>query len=571
MGDTIMEHHPNLHKGWGLVGEALMDAGVRYIFSVPGESISPIQLSVEGKPIEIVSTRHEQAATFMAEAYGRMTGRPGVALVTFGPGFTNTISAVVDARLSNSPLVLIAGGQGAGSEERLGLQDMRQGPIMESIVKKNLVCRKAERIPEFIDMAFRQATYGRPGPVFLELPIDVLEATVENGKVKKIHTDVASRPVDPDDARKMIEMIKACTKPVIMAGSGAFYSKAGKELVRFVEKTGIPAFTAKMARGIIPDTHPLCFESSVPVRPGCSGLAMTGADLVILLGSRLCLFSGNGQFFGKDAKLVQVDIEPEEIGRNRAIDHAVFADIKAFLSECNRIIEKEGNMASMHAQFKDWVEALRENEKASKLLSSEQIGAERVPIHPGRLAKEVDEFMDRMDDIVISDGGDAMSWMLTTRTCRAELNVLDSGLFGCLGMGIPFGNAAKLINPARRVLVYTGDGSIGFNFMEIETSIRKRLPIVVVIDNNQKWGMTSNSMMLEFNKLVPGTVEIGYVPYHQAVEALGGKGILVKKTDEIKHALEEAFASGTTTCINVLTDSGIIGPGSAALASLKTT
>jgi acetolactate synthase-1/2/3 large subunit len=564
-----MEENTGSLKGWNLVGEAMIEAGVQYIFSLPGESIIPIQFSVEGGPIQIISTRHEQAAAFMAEAYGRLTRKPGVVLVTVGPGFTNTISAVVNARLSNTPLVLIAGGHEAGSAEKQGLQDMRQEPIIESIVKKSLVCRAAERLPEYIDMAFRYAAEGRPGPVFLELPIDVLEADVDPNRVKRIRTQAASRPVDPDDARKMIEMFKTSKKPIIMAGSGAYYSNAGSELTEFVEKTGIPAFTANMSRGIIPDTHPLCFESSVIVRPGCAGMAITGADLVILLGNRLGLYSVFGDFFRKDVRLVQVDIEPEEMGRNRAIDHPIFADVKALLSVCNRILDEAGEAGGLRSRFDTWVDALRENEKAAKLSSRREIDKEGRAIHPGRLAREVDAFMDRVDDIVVSDGGDTVAWMLTTRTCRAELNVLDAGLFGCLGVGIPYGNAAKLVNPSRRVLVYTGDGSMGFNFMEIETSIRRGLPIVVVVDNNLGWGMTSNSMKSDFEKIVPGTVEIGNVPYHRAVEALGGVGILVEKIEDVRPALEQAFKSGRTACINVLTDPQIVGPASVAAAMLK--
>ncbi len=564
-----MSKQVNPQKGWELVGEALSDAGVQYIFSLPGESIIPIQISVEKGPIQIISTRHEQAAAFMAEAYGRMTRKPGVVLVTVGPGFTNTISAIVNARLSNTPLVLIAGGHEAVSAEKQGLQDMRQQPIIDSIVKKSLVCRAAERLPEYIDMAFRYASEGRPGPVFLELPVDVLEADVDPNRVKRIRTRAASRPVDPDDAHKMIEMIKSSEKPVIMAGSGAYYSDAGIDLTRFVEKTGIPAFTANMARGIIPDTHPLCFESSVIIRPGCAGMATTGADLVILLGNRLGLYSVFGDFFRKDARLIQVDIEPEEMGRNRAIDHAIFADVKALLSQCNRILDEAGEAGGLRARFDGWVNALRENDKAAKLASRQEIDKEGAAIHPGRLAREVDEFMDRADDIIVADGGDTVAWMLTARTCRAELNVMDAGLFGCLGVGFPYGNAAKLVNPARRVLVYTGDGSVGFNFMEIETSIRRGLPVVVVIDNNAGWGMTSNTMKSDFKKVVHGTVEIGNVPYHRAVEALGGIGILVEKTKDIKPALEQAFKSGRTACINVLTDPQVVGPASVAAAMLK--
>ncbi len=555
-------------KGWNLITDAFLKAGVEYVFGLPGESISPVQAAVENTPIQLITARHEQAATFMAEAYARITGKPGVVLVTFGPGFTNTISAMVNAQMSNAPVVLIAGAHGGKSPDRLGLQDMRQGPIIESIVKKSLVCRKPERIPEYIDMAFRCASQGRPGPVFLELPIDVLEGEVNAANVRKIGTLCESRPVDREDALRIMEMIEIAEKPIIMAGSGAYYSRAGGELTEFVEKVGIPAFTLKMGRGVIPDTHPLCFGSSIPTIPGCAGMAITDADLVILLGNRLCLFTVTGSFFNAGAKIIQVDIEPEEIGRNRAIDLAVFGDIRALLKECNGIVAQRANAGSLRARFQGWVEKLKKAHDEARKSALNELTGQEFPIHPGVLVREVDAFMDRDDDIVIADGGDAQVWMTVTRTCRSAMNILDSGLYGCLGVGLPYGLAAKLINPGRRVLVYTGDGSLGFNFMEIETSIRKKLPIVIVIENNKKWGMTSCSMKMKFKHLIPGTVEIGDPPYHKAVEALGGRGILVERSENIRPALEEAFASGVTTCINVMTDPEIIGPGSQALAIL---
>jgi acetolactate synthase-1/2/3 large subunit len=367
----------------------------------------------------------------------------------------------------------------------------------------------------------------------------------------------------------MVEMIESSKRPIIIAGSGAYYSKAGKELISFVEQTGIPAFTLKMGRGIIPDTHPLCFGSSIPTIPGCAATAITGSDLVILLGNRLCLYNANGSFFNQDAKIIQVDIEPEEIGRNRTIDLPVFADVRALLETCSEAVSKRGIGNDLKARFTDWVQTLEATHREQKQAAEKEFSIDDVPVNPGVLVREVDAFMDRDDDIIIADGGDAQTWVMAARTCRGEMSVMDSGLYGCLGVGLPYGLAAKLAHPERRVLVYTGDGSIGFNFMEFETSLRRKLPIVVVIDNNQKWGMTSNSMRMKFNEFIPGTVQIGAPPYHSAVEALGGRGFLVENAEDVRPVLKEAFACGVAACVNVMTDPEIIGPGSKALALLE--
>jgi len=311
------------------------------------------------------------------------------------------------------------------------------------------------------------------------------------------------------------------------------------------------------------------FRVSVVITPGCAVWATVMSDCVILLGTRLCLYHATGDLYNPDAKIIQVDIEPEEIGRNRSADLAVFADIKGLLDQCNKLIDSDGIADSLEKNFRPWVDELRKEHVERKEMQKFNTESKSIPINPGRLAQEIDNFMDRVDDIVITDGGDLPSWVLTTRTCRGLWNEMASGLFGCLGVGLPYANAAKLVRPQSRVLMCTGDGSIGFNFMELETSIRKNLPIVVVIGNNNLWGMTANSMKHRFKHFVPDTVELDFVPYHKMMEALGGKGILVEKPDDIQTALKDAFASGKTTVVNVVIDPAVIGPASEAIASLK--
>jgi thiamine pyrophosphate-dependent acetolactate synthase large subunit-like protein len=390
-------------------------------------------------------------------------------MVTAGPGFTNALSGIASARLSNAPVILIAGCVGLESVEKLDLQDMSQLPVIAPMVKKAFVCHIPERIPEFIDMAFRAAMSGRPGPVYLELPCDVLNAQVDMAKVKKIRTTLSSAPVDRDNAAKALDLLQAAKSPIIIAGSGIWYADAGKELTAFVESTGIPVFTSGAGRGVIPDTHPLCFESSLAIRPGAAMLSLMSADCVLFLGGRLSLFYIFGEIFPPTAKFIQVDTS---------------------------------------------------------------------------------------------------TWMGMTRTVRRGGTYLDYGLYGCLAVGIPYGNAAKLKNPDKRVLVIMGDGSAGFNFMEFHTAIRKKLPIVVVIGNDESWGMIMHSQQLRMGHHIPNGTELGWVDYHKMVEALGGFGICVERPEDIRPALEAAFASGKTACVNVKVDPSVISPGSVALANL---
>ena len=555
-------------SGGQLVAEALLKKEVDIIFTLSGGHITPIYQYLENTSIKLFDTRHEQAAVFMAEARGRMTRKPGVAMVTAGPGFTNALTAIANARFANSPLVLISGCVGVDCIEKLDLQDMRQRPVIEPMVKKALICHKTERIPEFIDFAFRTAISGRPGPVYLELPVDVLNATVNPGGIKRPHTVVQSQAVDLDKVEQTLSMFEKATQPVIIAGSGSWYADSAVELTQFAERTGIPVFTSSLGRGVISDLHPLCFESSLAIRPGAALVANTGADLVLFLGARMSLYYLFGDLFNADAKIIQVDIEPEEIGRNRTVALPIVSDVGKFLKAGNRLIQQKKLSASLCGRYAGWVETLKKADEEGKAPAKSDWHSDHIPIHPLRLAHEINRFMDRDNDIVVADGGDTQVWMGITRTVRQPGRYLDAGLYACLGVGIPYANAAKLLHPDQRVCLIIGDGSVGFNFMEFETALRKNLPIVMVISNDLGWGMIRHSQELRIGHAIETGTHIGKVDYHKLVEALGGKGLIVEDPADIQPALEEAFAAGVAACINVMTDPTTVSPGSVALANL---
>jgi acetolactate synthase-1/2/3 large subunit len=554
--------------GGQLVAEALIERQVEAIFTLSGGHITPIYQFLENSDVTLFDTRHEQAALFMAEAWGKMNRTPAVAMVTAGPGFTNALTGVASAFFSNTPVVLISGCVGLDHKEKLDLQDMPQEPVIAPMVKKTFVCQKTERVPEYVDMAFRTAASGRPGPVYLEFPVDVLNTAIERETVKTIETRIESKPVDLKGADRMLQMIGEAQKPVVIAGTGVWQAGAEAELVRFAERSGLPVFTTLSGRGTIPDTHPLCFEGALAIRPGGAFAAYLETDLVVVLGTRISLYYMFGDVFNPDARMVQVDIKAEEIGRNRRIDLPVVSDLKAFLDACNRIISEKGLSGSLIDRFAGWIETLQQADADGKAPNEAAWTSDNTPIHPLRLAREVDRFMDREDDIVVADGGDTTTWMGMTRTVKTPGRYLDYGIFGSLAVGLPYANAAKLKYPDQRVLLITGDGSVGFNFMEFENSIRKGLPIVVVISNDLGWGMIRHSQEIRIGHAIEAGTYIGRVDYHNMVAAIGGQGFLVEKPEEIRPALEAAFASGKTCCINVMTDPTTVSPGSMALANV---
>ncbi|MBP1719349.1 MAG: thiamine pyrophosphate protein binding domain protein, partial [Deltaproteobacteria bacterium] len=261
--------------------------------------------------------------------------------------------------------------------------------------------------------------------------------------------------------------------------------------------------------------------------------------------------------------------EPEEIGRNHIVDLPVVSDIREFLKECNGILEVQKAGPALKARYSPWVGELKEKETAGKNLGRLASESGKMPIHPARLAREIDLFMDREEDIVVGDGGDTQVWMGMFRTARREGHYLESGLYGCLGIGIPYAIAAKLLYPQKRVLNIIGDGSVGFNFMEFETAIRKKIPVVIVISNDLGWGMIRHSSKLKLGRTIEEASEIGQIRYEKFVESMGGIGIFVEKPEEIRPALEKAFSSGKPACINVLTDPSAVGPGALALAMVS--
>lgn len=550
--------------GGELVVKALEEKGVKYIFTLSGGHIAPIYQHLIDSDIKVVDTRHEQAAVFMADAYARLTGEVGVALVTAGPGFTNALTGIANARMAGSPVLLISGRIGLRMEERLDLQEIAQREVIDPIVKWSKVVTLPARIPEFIDIAMKTAISSSPGPTFLDLPVDVQGETVPLSTVKFMDSPFPLRSGgDPKSIAEAAKIIEKSKKPIVIAGSGALFSNADKSIAEFIESTGIPFFTLSMGRGIVPEDHPLSFGPAVIIRPGASGAAITRTDCVIFLGTRINLFTMYGALFPVDAKIIHANIDPVEIGRNRNVSVGVMGDVGIVADQL-----KDALKGKVKAdKFSSWVKELKKEEKFSYDSVKEDINSEMIPIHPQRLMVEIDEFLGK-EGIVTADGGDTQTWIGMMRRSFGARRFLESGMFGCLGVGIPFAVTAKLLNPKEKVICVTGDGSLGFNFMEINTAMRFNLPIVIVVSNDLGWGMIRHSQGLKFGGEKRLATELGDVDYHKMVEAMGGYAERITKPEEIKPALKRAFDSGKVSLINVMTHPDIISPGSYALATI---
>ena len=541
--------------GGELLARMLDREGVENVFALHGGHIDPIFQACHDHGIRIIDTRHEQAAGHMADAWARSTGRPGVAIVTAGPGVTDIVTAVANAHMDCVPMLVVGGRHSLADEEQLPLQELHGVPIMQSITKWSRLVREPERIPEYVSIAFRHATTGRPGPVYLEIPADVLAARVEEEKahLPETYRPEAAPAPSSEAVDKALSILSKAEQPVILAGRGVWFSGGTDELREFAEITSIPVCANGMTRGAVPEDTPLGLGSFLVAGRGA---AMIGPpDAVLLLGGRIGMFTGGRQsIIPAQAKVIQVDIEGEEIGRGRDIDLGIVADcretLRAFIREAR---------GRTFPDRSEWLNKLRQAPAMVRGMFASALEPDRQPIHPYRLAHEAAALAVESGTLV-ADGGETFVWAELALSAQRPGRYLGHGYLGCLGTGIPFGLAAKLAHPDEQVLVLTGDGSVGLNFSEFDTAVRHNLPIVVVINNDQAWGMCKHEQVVRLGEDRVIATELGPTRYEKAAEALGVHAEFVEDGAEIIPAIKRAFASGRPACVNVMTDPDAISP-----------
>ncbi len=544
--------------GGELFVRTLEAAGIDTIFTLHGGHLDAILQAARDHGFRLVDTRHEQAAGHAADGYARTTGRTGVALVTAGPGFTDVVTAIANAHLDCVPTLFVAGAAPLREAETLPLQGgIDQVAVASPIAKWAHRVTHTERIPELTAQALRVARSGRPGPVLLEIPIDVLFARVEEERARvPTRTGPDAVPAPPPEAvEQVIGLLAASERPAILAGGGAWFAGAEAELRAFAERTNTPVFANARARGMLPDRHRLAGRGFANLGIAASA-ASAAADFVLVLGARLGLFTGGrgARLIPSGAKLVQVDIAAEEMGRNRDVDLAIAADCRETL----RALDAAARARTWPAR-EAWcgvVGAVREGHRA---LFAEALRSEKAPIHPYRLAAEIARALPP-DAVVVADGGETASWMDLVAEVDGGGSWLSHGYLGCLGTGVPFALAARVAHPERPVLCIVGDGSVGFNFAEFDTLVRHDLPVVTVVNNDGIWGMSAHGQDLLYGEGRRVVTELGPVRYDLAAAGFGCHAELVREPRELAPALERAFASGRPACLNVLTDPNVIAP-----------
>ena len=523
--------------GGRLVAQALKRHGTTHLFTLCGGHIQAIYDGCLDEGIRVVDVRHEQTAGHAADGYARVTGRPGVCAVTAGPGVTDVVTAMANAQRAGVPLICIGGAGPKLLCDMGSLQDMDHLTLMRSVSKWAVQVPSTARIAEYIDSAFRIAQSNVPGPVFLEMPLDLLMNFHEDTDLPATKAMVAPpRPApDPRALAATAELLLAAKKPVILVGTQIRWSPVKDELVAFANAVGAPMYLNGMARGGLPASHPLLFSRS-------RRYALANADLVIILGTPFDFRLEYGRSFG-GARLVQVDLDGAELGRNRAVDVAIHADSGLFL-------EALAKVRTEPSRFTGWVADVRADEDKRQSKMQAEILSDDSPPNPLRVCAELGKRLGERD-IVIGDGGDFVATAAYVLKLSWPQLWMDPGPLGTLGVGPGYAMAAALARPdARTVLVY-GDGSFGLHGIEFEAMARQKIPVVSVIGNDAGWTQIRRGQVELYGEQRAVATALEYTRYDKIVEACGGFGAWVEKIEELGPALDEAFACGRPACVNV--------------------
>ena len=524
--------------GSEILARALVAQGADTLFFLMGGPMLETESALIRLGVRAIDTHHEQAASYMAHAWGRLKQRPGVCMGCSGPGATNLVTGVANAWADAAPLVAIGGSSPNINQDMDAFQEIDQVGVFRPITKWAQRILDARRIPELVATAFRQATTGKPGPVYLDLPGDVLGQPVEESRLTwPARNKPAPRSLgDPGAVKEAIALLARSSRPLIIGGSGVWWSDASAAFQQFVEATGIPFYTTPISRGTVPEDHDLAFLNA-------RVKAFAEADVVLAIGTRFnyVIQFGREPRFAADLKVIHVDINPTELGHNRPADVPIAGDARAVLEQL--IAEARGKIDPR--RYAAWTGRLRVLDAEKQAESDKTMATDQVPIHPLRLCKEVREFL-RRDAILVVDGQEILNYGRQSIPTYVPGHRLNSGPFGCMGVGLPFGIGAKVAKPDTQVVVLHGDGSYGINAMEIDTAVRHRVPVLAVISNNGGW--TGDP---EGNK--PGR-NLGHLRYDRMAEAFGAHAEYVDKPHEIRPALERAAASGKPAVVNVITD-----------------
>ncbi len=522
--------------------------GVEAMFTLSGAHVFPMYDGAvkADPPMRIIDVRHEQTAAFAAEAMGKLTRVPGLAVLTAGPGVTNGVSAVAQAQFNGSPMVVVGG---RAPQNRWGtgsLQELDQPPILAPVSKLARTIHTAAEVADGVHEAFTLAGSSHRGPVFFDIPLDEFFGSATSTR-PRVGPRVRLEP-DGDALSDIAELLGQAERPVVILGTDVWADGAEEAALRLVEETGVPVITNGMGRGLIPGGHPLLVTKA-------RSAALNGADLVVVAGTPLDFRLGYGVFGGPEknngaapARVVHLADSAAQISQHADLAGSAAGDLTLVLDGLRDAV------ASLvrRPDWSGWVTRLQDQVKQASARDAELLGASADPIHPARIYGEL---VPRLEDdsIVIGDGGDFVSFAGKFVEPKRPGGWLDPGPYGCLGAGLGAAIAARLARPSAQVVLLYGDGAAGMSLMDVDTLVRHDLPVVMVCGNNSAWGLEKGPMQMLYGYDVAADLA-PQTRYDEVVKALGGAGETVTDPAQIGPALDRAFASGVPYMVNVITD-----------------
>lgn len=528
--------------GATVVAKCLQQQGIEELFGVVGVPITGIAVAAQAAGMRYIGMRHEQAAGYAAQTISYLKGHIGACVVVSGPGMTNAITALGNAWSNCWPMLLIGGSSNQSLNHRGDFQAAPQVELARPFCKWIGQAERIEAIPRYIATAVRSSISGRPGPVYLDLPGDVIASRIEEEQLEfPPRVEPAPAPqVDPALVKKALAALKSAANPLAIIGKGAAWARAEEQVRRFIDETQLPFLASPMGKGVVPDAHPLSVAAA-------RSYALQNADLVFLIGARLnwIMHFGLPPRFRKDVRVIQLDIAPEEIGTNVPTEVPLVGDARAVMAQMVAGLEEEPWQLSAQSPWRQALQHETDNKRAATL---PLLQADDVPMNYYRPLQEIQDALPN-DALIVTEGASTMDISRQVLNHDEPRKRVDAGSWGTMGMGPGSAIAAQVANPDKRVIALEGDAAFGFDGLEVEVAVRHKLPITWIVFNNN--GIGGGLTELPENAPIPPNMFVPNARYDRIIEAFGGKGYHVETPDGLRAALKASFDSGETTLINV--------------------
>ncbi len=528
--------------GATLMARSLKAQGVDYMFGIVGFPVQGVAAAAQKEGITFIGMRNEQSASYAAQAASYLTGRTQACLVVSGPGVIHAFAGLANARENCWPMLLIGGASPTYQNGMGAFQEERQTELASPYCKYAQEIDGVERIPYYVEQSIRTSQNGRPGPVYLNFPDDIIRGQAEEEKVVVAAppAELARPQADPGAVERALDALESAERPLVVLGKGMAWSRAEDEVREFIDRTQLPFLASPMGKGIMPDAHPLSVGAA-------RSTALREADVVFLMGARLnwIMHFGLPPRFKPGVRVIQLDIEQEEIGRNVPAEVALVGDGKAVAGQLNTALS---NRQWFYPAETDWRATLQEKAEANAEAIRPMVEDESSPINYYRAYRDIVEWLPD-DAIIIGEGANTMDIGRTQMPNRAPRHRLDAGTYGTMGIGLGFAVAAAVTNPDKPVVSVQGDSAFGFSGMEIETMLRYKLPVKLIVLNNG--GIGGGIGPLEEGQTPPPFYLTYGARYEGMMEALGGRGFYVENTEDLRGALDEAMAFDGPALVNV--------------------